>query len=313
MVTPPRVSVVIPTHNGGPRLAETLQSVQAQTLADWEVVVADDHSRDNTVAIVGGIAAQDARVRLVHLDAPGGWGPPTRNFGFARTTPRTPFVIFLDHDDLWEPHTLQTLVTVLERQPNASGAHGFHRCINSAGDFVDADGPYRRMALRRGGRLALQDSHQPTTFAVMTAWCCIRTPGLLLLRRNALPPHNPFPLHDGTGLDWDLWIEILRHGDFAFINEPLLRYRIHATNASANRRLYNARIAAIRRRIWEGVGYTDAQRKLVRDGYRAVEAHYFASKLGYAVAEAHAGQGRGAMRQLAYALRHLARYLVGRP
>ena len=61
----PRVSIVIPAYNSGRHLADTLRSVQAQTLMSWELVVYDDGSTDETVALTEQFAAADPRIRVV--------------------------------------------------------------------------------------------------------------------------------------------------------------------------------------------------------------------------------------------------------
>jgi glycosyltransferase involved in cell wall biosynthesis len=95
----PRIAVVIPAFNAAAFLAETLRSVQAQTVPEWELIVVDDGSSDATAAIVRAAAAADARIRLVQQANAG--VSVARNRGVAES--RAPLIAFLDADDLWHP------------------------------------------------------------------------------------------------------------------------------------------------------------------------------------------------------------------
>ena len=91
------VSVIMPAHNSGRYIAESIRSVQAQTCADWELVVVDDGSTDDTAEVVRGLATSDARVRYVYQ--PNGRQGRARNNGVANSSGG--LVAFLDSDDLW--------------------------------------------------------------------------------------------------------------------------------------------------------------------------------------------------------------------
>src|SRR5215467_14924975 len=117
----PRISIVIPTYNSEDYLAQTLDSVLVQTCSDWELVIYDDGSRDGTVAVADCYSAYDRRIRV--LQGRNGGVAAARNQGFAATNPVSEFVIFFDHDDLWEPDTLETLSGILCRHPEYISAH----------------------------------------------------------------------------------------------------------------------------------------------------------------------------------------------
>jgi teichuronic acid biosynthesis glycosyltransferase TuaG len=99
----PLVSIITPVHNAAQWLPETLASVGAQTLTDWEHLVVDDGSTDNSVAIIEKAATQDARIHLLHT--PCNSGPAAaRNLALDAVQGR--FIAFLDADDLWLPNKL---------------------------------------------------------------------------------------------------------------------------------------------------------------------------------------------------------------
>ncbi|WP_151720679.1 glycosyltransferase family 2 protein [Gemmobacter serpentinus] len=102
--TAPLVSVVIPVFNAGETLAATVASVQAQSLMDWEALLVDDGSRDDSAAIMARLAASDPRIRCLSTEGQQGAGP-ARNAGIAAARGR--FIAFLDADDQWHPEKLK--------------------------------------------------------------------------------------------------------------------------------------------------------------------------------------------------------------
>ncbi|MEJ5946599.1 glycosyltransferase family 2 protein [Pseudokineococcus basanitobsidens] len=102
---PVLVSVVMPTWNRQALVGRAVRSLQEQTLGDWELIVVDDGSVDDTVRVVEGIAHFDPRVRLVPLDRSG--VGRARNEGIARARGR--LVAFLDSDNTWEPDFLELM------------------------------------------------------------------------------------------------------------------------------------------------------------------------------------------------------------
>ena len=109
------------------------ESVQAQSLTDWECIVVDDGSTDETFAIANSYAAVDQRFRAAK---PSGRGSSAaRNTGYALTNPCTKFMTFMDSDDVWLPHALETLWSRLQPDPTAIGAHGLAEMVDESGTW----------------------------------------------------------------------------------------------------------------------------------------------------------------------------------
>ena len=106
----PRVSVLIPTYNCGRFLGEALDSVLAQTFTDFEIIVVDDGSTDNTPEVV----ARYPQVRYIPREHCG--VSVTRNAAIAEATGE--FVVFLDADDMWTPDKLEKQVAYLDQHPD---------------------------------------------------------------------------------------------------------------------------------------------------------------------------------------------------
>jgi teichuronic acid biosynthesis glycosyltransferase TuaG len=103
--TSPTCSIVITCYNNAGVIADAIRSVRAQTFRDWELLVVDDHSSDNTVAILDQVLEGVPCARLIRLATNSG-GPATpRNVGVAASRGR--YIAFLDADDIWHPIKLE--------------------------------------------------------------------------------------------------------------------------------------------------------------------------------------------------------------
>lgn len=207
----PLVSVIIPTHDGASFVRETLESVFAQTYRPFEVVVCDDGSTDETIEILESVGD---RIRLVRQANAGVAAARNR----AASEARGEFLAFLDHDDVWEPNMLSTLV------PRLVGREDWGLVYADAW-IIDASGAVRG---RRGKYLGYEQGW------VFDA----------LLRGNFIPVETTlmraalFRELGGcdTSLryleDYDLCLRVARQAQVGFHPEPLARYRIHDRNLS---------------------------------------------------------------------------------
>jgi len=131
----PSVSIVVATYNQAGFLTEAVASVRAQTFADWELLVVDDGSTDDTAAVAARFRDDD---RLRYLPGAHAERAVARNRGVAAAT--GDLVAFLDADDLWRPEKLARQVAALAAAPGAGACY-------TASRFVDRDGrPLQRHA-----------------------------------------------------------------------------------------------------------------------------------------------------------------------
>jgi GT2 family glycosyltransferase len=115
-VTPPRVSVVMPFLNVAPYLAESIESVRAQSYPHWELLLADDGATDGSTEIARSFAALDSRVRWFEHPGHANLGASAaRNLALRHATGS--YVALLDGDDLWLPRKLEEQVALLEAHP----------------------------------------------------------------------------------------------------------------------------------------------------------------------------------------------------
>lgn len=118
----PSISVIVPVYQAEAYLKQCVESVQAQTFGDWELLLIDDGCTDSSPAICDRLAAEDNRIRVFHLAKNAGVSN-ARNTGLREAVGE--YIAFLDADDRYEPKTLETLWCLL-RQANADSAGCAH-------------------------------------------------------------------------------------------------------------------------------------------------------------------------------------------
>lgn len=208
----PLVTVVIPTYNHAHFLREALQSVCAQSFFEWEVVVVNNYSEDDTVAVVESFA--DPRIRLENFKN-NGVIAASRNRGIDLARGR--YVAFLDSDDLWYPDKLLRCVPHLDQGADLV-CHGLRYVGRRDGDMYC--GPQRRA----------------TFDALLDEGNCI-TPSATVVRKDILESVGAFSEDPAivTSEDYHLWLKLAKAGTrMRFIKEILGKYRIHSGNQSVS-------------------------------------------------------------------------------
>lgn len=245
-----RVSIIIPAYNSERYLASTIEGVLAQSEERWELVIVDDGSKDSTPELIARYANRDPRIRSV--SQPNAGIARTRNKGYALANPLSEFVIFLDHDDVWEPHALAVLIEALEANPASPAAYGIARSIDSSG-APSGRGEmeawhYERRAVA-GDKLVAWPKDSPATFATQIVENKIATVGQILIRRSALARQEiVFDPEYVPSDDWDLYLRLTRIGGIAFVPRVVIGWRNHDRNASRDRNIMGASADSLRAR-----------------------------------------------------------------
>jgi glycosyltransferase involved in cell wall biosynthesis len=200
------ISVIIPAYNQAAYLAEAIQSVYDQTFTDWELVVVDDGSTDDTPRLLAGF--QDSRMSVVRQANRG--RSAARNTGICLTS--APLVSFLDADDLFLPDKMTELHRYLNDHPEVGLAVGGMQRVDSL------------------GRTYEEKTITPTR---------LDFPGLLLgddiqlggvmIRREWLERVGGFDESMHTCEDWDLWLRLVVAGcQLSRVEKVVMAYRIHS-------------------------------------------------------------------------------------
>jgi glycosyltransferase involved in cell wall biosynthesis len=309
----PLISIIIPAYNCDRFIAQTLQSIQAQDLTDWECIVVDDGSKDNTRGVVEPICAADPRVKY-HYKANAG-AAAARNTGASLAAPSAQYISFMDNDDLWEPNALSTLRKAIDDSPGVVGAHCVADMVDMQGRPLGGGGFARFLRERYGvvnGRLAPWDISRPTDFGVALV-TVFWPPGVALLKRAAYDKVGQWDSSLHCASDWDMWIRMARLGNLAFVDKVLVYYRRHDKNESDNSAPLYREVRVVRKKTFESPENTPEQKEIVRQAYRAWQIH----KLGenWTSLKEHAARLRVARagKCLVRSVGHIALYLRGYP
>ena len=119
----PEVSIITPCYNSSKFLQQTIDSVLNQTFTDWEWLITDDKSTDNSVEIIRKV--NDERIKLTVAEKNGGAGH-ARNLSLEKASGR--FITFLDADDFWEPNFLEEMVSFMKKENAELAYSNYSRC-----------------------------------------------------------------------------------------------------------------------------------------------------------------------------------------
>jgi teichuronic acid biosynthesis glycosyltransferase TuaG len=209
----PLVSVITPTYNAERHILETIRSVQSQTYLNWEMLIVDDCSRDNTITIITEQAEKDERIKLVRLSENSG-AAVARNTALKKAKGK--YVAFLDSDDLWFPEKLTTQVSYMQEK-NIAFSYTSYQIINE--DGLDANKVVKvPPSINYSGLL------KNTIIGCLTVMLDTEKLGIVQMPNIR------------TRQDTALWLSILKKGIIAYgISEPLSKYRKVNGSISSNK------------------------------------------------------------------------------
>jgi glycosyltransferase involved in cell wall biosynthesis len=248
----PLVTIIAPSFNYGRFICQSLDSVLAQTWRNWECVVVDDGSTDDTRAVVMSYAERDARVRYIHQEHRG--VSAARNTGIKHS--RGAFLQFLDADDLIEERKLEKQIEFLRRRRDVDIVYG------GAMSFTSVESGGRSRIIRGGEELtwlpSISGSERDALLALLRAPFPIHCG---LIRRGVIEDVGLFNERLKICEDWDFWVRCAAIGKRfrqIKIEGSLAFYRVHPASTCANPRLMRPAIRRWRREIAKLVKGADA-------------------------------------------------------
>ena len=209
----PLVSIIMPCYNAERYVAQSIESVLAQTYQNWELLITDDCSTDKSVEIISKYSKNDERINVMVPDEHQGIAR-TRNMSISRARGR--FVAFLDSDDIWYPEKL-------ERQVNYMLENDLAFTYTSY-ELIDWQGNPKNKTVKDAGVMSYKK------YLRNTIVCC----GTVVIDREKTG-HFATPIIR-TSEDMSLWLSIMKRGFDAYpVPGPLHKYRITPGSASSDK------------------------------------------------------------------------------
>lgn len=206
----PKISIVTAARNAEQFIAETIQSVQAQGLLDWEHIIVDDGSTDRTVEVAR--EAGDHRLRIISQPSVG--QSAAQNAGLAEA--RAKYVVMLDADDRLLADTFHRLKAPLEAQSDLTMAFGHVWLIDQDGASL-------------GARQQFQASPSQDRLRDLLQRNLITTGGAAMIRSDALRQIGGFDPTLNMAQGWECWVRLAAHGPIAEVGgEAVLEYRLRS-------------------------------------------------------------------------------------
>ncbi len=194
------VSIIMPTHNCAPFIKESIDSVIAQTYTEWELIVVDDGSVDNTAEIVNGYGNE--RIRYLHNDRRMG-AALTRNRALREAKGR--YIALLDSDDVWEPMKLERQIDFMQKNNYAFTYH----------DYIEIDETSTPLGIYVSGK------RHVTPFDMKS--CC--WPGCLTVMYDQRVIGMIQIADIQKDNDSAIWLQAIQKADCYLLPENLARYR----------------------------------------------------------------------------------------
>lgn len=241
------VSIVTPVYNAGAYIEETVAMVRRQTYREWELLLVDDCSTDDSAERIGKWCREDGRVHLIAREKNGG-AAAARNCGISRAAGR--YVAFLDADDIWMEDKLERELNFMEEKGAAFAFTSY--------EFGDEEARGTGKVVRVPGTLDYQEALARTVIFTTTVMFDLEKIDRELIKMPDVPSE-----------DTATWWKVLRNGYTAYgLDEVLAIYRRPARSLSSNKGKAIVRIWNLYRKV-EGLSLACSLRNFIGWAWRA--------------------------------------------
>ncbi len=213
----PKVSIIIPTYNSSLFIKRTIESILAQTFTDWELLIIDDCSTDDTVNLINEFIKNNQRIKLLKTEKNSGGPALPKNLGFRFSAGE--FVAYLDHDDEWLPNKLEKQMSVFENSKDKNLG------LVSCGAFLVSE------------KNKLFSTFIPLKKENLLPEILLRNPiysnSSVLMKRTVIETVGERDKTMKYSEDWDMWIRIIEAGyNIDHVCKPLFKYHFHKENTT---------------------------------------------------------------------------------
>jgi len=206
-----KISIILPVYNGEKYIAKSIESIINQTYTNWELIIVNDCSKDNTLKICKSFAAKDKRIKVftnkINLKLPN-----SLNAGFNEAT--GDYYTWTSDDNIFKPEALTTMVSVLDNNQDIAMVYADYSNIDSDDKIIE-------------------DVKQKDAEYLMTGdnWCG----ACFLYRADIAKKVGNYDASLFLAEDYDYWVRIARYGKIKHITDNLYLYRIHGGSLTATR------------------------------------------------------------------------------
>ena len=207
------VSIIMPCHNASDSISDSIESVLSQTYENWELIIVDDCSSDDSKLIINAYTEQDKRIKYFRTDMPSGSPSLPRNIGIDKSIGN--YIAFLDSDDLWLPHKLEQQISYIKNK-NVKFVYSYYEKITH-------DGVRTNRVVRTNTKTTYESLLKSNSIPCLTALLSKSMIGSTRFRN--IPQE-----------DFCFWLDILSKGGIAYsIEENTALYRVSDNSRSANK------------------------------------------------------------------------------
>jgi len=227
----PQLSIVLPTYNSSEYLVDTISSILDQDYSDFELIIIDDHSTDDTESVLSSF--NDDRINYIRLDKNHGGPSRPRNIGISAASGE--YVAFFDSDDIMASTKLSKCVDILNRFSNVSLVFTDAYKVDSQGNtysgtlLQDYEGLRSKLKSAISANCYLID--RVNSYKLLFIENFIPTSSVVV-RREVIDLAGKFDESLTNGDDRDMWYRITKNNDIAYIDLPLHYYRVRSGSVS---------------------------------------------------------------------------------
>ena len=217
------ISIITASYNYQDYIKETIESVLAQTYSNWEMIIVDDGSTDDSVNVIKSYCEKDSRIKLFQHDNGVNKGlSETVKLGIEKST--SDWIVFLESDDTITPDYLEEKIQVIQETPdvefifNGINCFGDEERISSMSDYFNEQNK------------AIKNHKNPDNYLrvfekinVVPTFSCIMLKKKLFDDIDFNSPHR-------ASLDWYLWVQIAKNHDFYYMDKQLTNWRMHKSS-----------------------------------------------------------------------------------
>lgn len=237
------VSIILPTYNGSKYIRESIESILQQTYENWELIIIDDCSKDDTPQIIAEYAKLDKRIR-VYRNENNLRLPASLNKGFSLS--KGDFLTWTSDDNKYKPNAIEVLQSKLKQNTNLG-------LVFSAMDYIDSAGKVRDVSQRVENKNEIYYKN-----IVMASF---------MYTRKAYEKTGDYDTKRFLVEDYDYWLRIVENFDFDYIEESLYFYRTHegSLTETRNRQVLEAKIELYEDKLCSNDFSEDVLRNIYRE------------------------------------------------